>query len=76
MGGVLPMMKGRVMAFFEPPPELGFKLNYPEEIRPLPKTLNELEATGAVPYFNKLFSTGFILTRPVHRVGCRPCRRL
>ena len=55
MGGVLPMMKGRVMAFFEPPPELGFKLNYPEEIRPLPKTLNELEATGAVPYFNKLF---------------------
>jgi predicted TIM-barrel fold metal-dependent hydrolase len=55
MGGVLPMMKGRVMAFFEPPPELGFKLNYPEEIRPLPKTLNELEATGAVPHFNALF---------------------
>ena len=29
MGGVLPMMKGRVMAFFEPPPELGIKLEYP-----------------------------------------------
>jgi len=56
MGGVLPMMKGRVMAFFEPPPELGFNLEYPEEIRPLPKTLNELEATGAIPYFDKLFS--------------------
>ena len=55
MGGVLPMMKGRCMAFFEPPPELGFKLEYPEDIRPLPKTLNELEATGAIPYFNKLF---------------------
>jgi 6-methylsalicylate decarboxylase len=55
MGGVLPMMKGRVMAFFEPPQEMGFKLNYPEEIRPLPKTLNELEATGAIPYFNSLF---------------------
>jgi predicted TIM-barrel fold metal-dependent hydrolase len=55
MGGVLPMMKGRIMAFFEPPPELGFNLTYPEEIRPLPKTLNELEATGAIPFFNKLF---------------------
>ena len=55
MGGVLPMMKGRVMAFFEPPPELGIKLNFPEDIRPLPKTLNELEATGALPYFNELF---------------------
>ncbi len=43
------------MAFFEPPPELGFKLEYPEDIRPLPKTLNELEATGAIPYFDKLF---------------------
>jgi len=55
MGGVLPMMKGRVMAFFEPPPELGMKLSYPEDIRPLPKTLNELQDTGAVPYFNELF---------------------
>lgn len=55
MGGVLPMMKGRVMAFFEPPPELGIKLDYPEDIRPLPKTLNELEATGAVDKFNNLF---------------------
>jgi predicted TIM-barrel fold metal-dependent hydrolase len=55
MGGVLPMMKGRVMAFFEPPSELGFKLEYPQDIRPLPKTLNELESTGAVPYFNSLF---------------------
>jgi predicted TIM-barrel fold metal-dependent hydrolase len=43
------------MAFFEPPPELGIKLSYPEDIRPLPKTLNELEATGVIPYFNKLF---------------------
>ena len=55
MGGVLPMMKGRVMAFFEPPPELGLKLTYPEDIRPLPKTLNELEEAGAVPLFNQLF---------------------
>jgi predicted TIM-barrel fold metal-dependent hydrolase len=55
MGGVLPMMKGRVMAFFEPPPELGIRLDYPEDIRPLPKTLNELEATGAIPEFNRLF---------------------
>ena len=55
MGGVLPMMKGRVMAFFEPPQELGIKLTYPEDIRPLPKTLNELEETGAVSLFNQLF---------------------
>ncbi len=55
MGGVLPMMKGRVMAFFEPPPELGIKIDYPEDIKPLPKTLNELEATGAVEEFNNLF---------------------